>query len=84
MERQFLVQRKDCYDGDEWSSIMTEGELIHYIDMLDLVDECCEIYETTTMGKVVPLHYVGWQPGCLIEVANEEGEVVLRGYGTDH
>lgn len=35
-------------------------------------------------GKVKPLRYKGWQPGCLIEVVDEAGKVILRGYGEDH
>ena len=30
------------------------------------------------------ISYVGWQPDCLIELVDEAGNVVLRGYGTDH
>ena len=86
-EREFLVQRvSDVGSDDEYrsSSIMTASELIHYIDMQDICYEKYDIFEITEFGKFVHLHYVGWQPDCLIEFANDNGEVVLSGYGTDH
>ena len=78
----FLVQR--MIDDELYSTIMTEIELIKYIDMDDCHGESYEIYDISTFGEVNRLHYVGWQPMCLIEVANENGEVVFSGYGTDH
>lgn len=81
-ERKFLVQRI----GEDYEdvSLMTASELIGYIDMQDICSETFEIYEVTNFGYVTPIHYVGWQPMCLIEFANENGEIVLSGYGTDH
>ena len=84
MERCFLVQRHDYYDDTYFSSIMNCDELIAYIDMSDCYNEDWKIYEITEFGKVIPIHYVGWQPNCLIEFANDDNEVVLSGYGTDH
>jgi predicted transcriptional regulator len=81
-ERKFLVQR--IGEDYEDASLMTASELINYIDMQDIVTETFEIYEVTNFGYVTPIHYVGWQPMCLIEFANAEGEIVLTGYGTDH
>ena len=81
-ERKFLVQR--IGEDYEDASLMTASELISYIDMQDIVTETFEIYEVTNFGYVTPIHYVGWQPMCLIEFANEDGEIVLSGYGTDH
>jgi len=81
-ERKFLVQR--IGEDYEDASLMTASELINYIDMQDIVTETFEIYEVTNFGYVTPIHYVGWQPMCLIEFANENGEIVLSGYGTDH
>lgn len=78
----FLVQRR--IDDEVYSTIMTELQLIDYISMDDCHDESYEIYDISTFGKVKKLNYVGWQPMCLIEIADENGEVVLRGYGTDH
>ena len=78
----FLVQRR--IDDEVYSTIMTELQLIDYISMDDCHDESYEIYDISTFGKVKKLHYVGWQPMCLIEIADENGEVVLSGYVTDH
>lgn len=64
---------------------MTANELINYIDMEDCHEEMYEIYDCTSMfGEVKKLHYKGWQPNCLIEIVDDEGKVVLKGYGTDH
>lgn len=81
-ERKFLVQRI----GEDYEDVnlMTAGGLIDYIDMQDIVSETFEIYEVTNFGYVIPIHYVGWQPGCLIEFATDDGTVVHSGYGTDH
>ena len=84
MERLFLVQRLDLMDNERCDSIMTADELIHYIDMSDCFDERYAIYEFTEMGKVERIYYAGWQPGCVIEFINENKEVVLSGFGTDH
>lgn len=83
-ERQFLVQRHDLYDNEFFNSLMNEGELIHYVDMLDLIDEEYKVFEVTEFGKPKQIHYVGWQPDCLIEFIDGLGNVVLRGWGTDH
>ena len=83
----FLVQRIidiDTEDELRTSSLMTLSELVHYIDMQDIVTESHEIWEVTEFGKLIHLHYVGWQPGCLIEFATDDGTVVHSGYGTDH
>ena len=86
-EVQFLVQRIidiDTEDELRTSSLMTLSELVHYIDMQDIVTESHEIWEVTEFGKLIHLHYVGWQPGSLIEFATDDGTVVHSGYGTDH
>ena len=84
-EKIFLVQRHDNYDDDTtFASIMTESELINYINMSDCFDEQYEIYLISTFGVVEKCHYVGWQPGCLIEIVNSSNEIIARGYGTDH
>lgn len=80
--KQFLVQR--MIDEEIYSSIMTQRELINYIDMDDCHGEQYEIYDISKFGEVKKLHYVGWQRNCLIEIADENGNIVLRGYGTDH
>lgn len=79
----FLVQR--VIDDEVFPTIMTTNELINYIDMEDCHEEMYEIYDCTSMfGEVKKLHYKGWQPNCLIEIVDDEGKVVLKGYGTDH
>lgn len=80
--KQYLVQRMS--DGEVFMSLMTEETLIDYIDMSDCYDEDYEIFDASEFGKIKPLHYVGWQPRCLIEIADEDGNIVISGYGTDH
>lgn len=80
------------YDGnpynDTLNKVVTEYELINFINFMDLRDDIVKysIYDLAEAhnGKVTPIYYAGWQPGCLIEFKNEAGEVVLRGYGEDH
>lgn len=79
----FLVQH--MIDDELVSSLMTPQRLIDYINMDDCHGESYEIFDCMSeFGKVKPLRYKGWQPGCLIEVVDEAGKVVLRGYGEDH
>ena len=79
----FLVQH--TVDDEFVSSLMTPQRLIDYINMDDCHGENYEIFDCMSeFGKVKPLRYKGWQPGCLIEVVDEAGKVVLRGYGEDH
>ena len=42
------------------------------------------VFDITDLGKIKPLHYRGWQPGCLIEYVDDKNKVVIHGYGTDH
>ena len=78
----FLVQK--MIESQVYGSIYTENELIAYIDMSDCLCEEYKIFDISTFGKVKEVFYKGWQPHCLIEVADSEGHVVVRGYGTDH
>lgn len=83
LPERFLVQR--MIDDEIFSRIMTANELINYIDMSDCYDEKFEIFDCDTVfGSVRKLHYKGWQPRCLIEIVDDQNNVVLRGYGTDH
>ena len=79
---QYVVQR--VIDGNLSLSVMTDEELIRYIDEGDLHQEMYQIYNGTTFGEMKKVSYVGWQPNCLIELVDEAGNVVLSGYGTDH
>ena len=90
-EKPFLVQRLTWeFDKDgnrietRMDSVMSEDELIHYIDMSDCFDEQYVIYDLTHFDSPRRLHYKGWQPHCLIEVVDENNEVVVSGHGTDH
>ena len=79
----FLVQH--MIDDKLVSTLMPPQKLIDYINMDDCHDESYEIFDCMSeFGKVKPLRYKGWQPGCLIEVVDDTGKVVLRGYGEDH
>lgn len=90
MERRFLVQRILLWDdGSREDTIMTEAQLVHYIDFQDICSEDYKIYDITEFGKVERVYYKGWQPGCmdtgsLIEFVNESGETIISAYGTDH
>ncbi len=52
------------------------------IDINGIVE--LRVYDITEFGKIKPLHYTGWQQGCLIEYVDDEGNVVIHGYGDDH
>ncbi len=79
----FLVQR--VINDEVFPTIMTANEVIEYINMDDCHQEMYEIYDCTSMfGEIKKLHYKGWQANCLIELADDEGNIVLKGYGADH
>jgi len=78
-ERKFLVQR--IGENYEDVSLMTEDELINYIDMQVIYNETFEIYEVTNFGYVTPIYYVGKRPNYEISFKNDDGEIVLTGYG---
>lgn len=81
--RKFLVQRE--VENRIVPQLMSEIQLINYINMDDCHDEFYEIFECDTrLGEVRKLHYKGWQPNCLIELVDEAGHIVLSGYGEDH
>ena len=82
MNKKFLVQRK--LDGETWCSLMTESELIDYINMDDCHGEAYDIYDVSTFNEIIHCYYVGWQPNGLIEVSDNNGKIILRGYGEDH
>lgn len=90
-EKHYLVQRLEWgYDvndnrwEDRMDCLMSAAELIHYIDMSDLIDEDYVIYDIADFSNPKRIFYAGWQPGLLIEFVDAEGNVVLRGEGTDH
>lgn len=81
-EHKFLVQKH--IEGETYTRICTETELISYLNMLDCSDEEYRIFDVTLLGEVKEVFYRGWQPNCLIEVIDGDGNVVLSGYGTNH
>lgn len=79
----FLVQRQK--DGKIVPTLMSGTQLINYINMADCHGESYEIFNCDSQfGEVYKLQYKGWQPNCLIELVDEHGEVVVKGYGEDH
>lgn len=84
--REFLVRRTGGHldNGLCVNTIMSGSELVVYVDMDDIHDESYEIYEITEYGTMREIFYRGWKPGCVIEFTDDYGQVVLRGYGTDH
>lgn len=80
--KKFIVQR--VIDNELSLTVMSEEELIRYIDEDDLHQETYQIYDGSAFGEMKKLSYAGWQPNCVIELVDETGKVVLRGYGTDH
>ena len=85
MEKNYLVQMI-LDDGDFCVSLMNEYELIHFVDTLDYNDYVTDyhIYDVSVFGKIKQIHYKGWQPNCLIEFVDDDGNVVVSGYGEDH
>ena len=81
-ERKFLLQAS----GEDYTyvKLINERELIKYINFLDIYNEIFYVYEVTEFGHVEELHYVGWQPKCLIQLKNDQNEIVVSGYGEDH
>lgn len=81
--KRWLVQR--IIDGEErYNSLMGDNELISYINMDDCHNEDYKIFDVSDFGNIKEVYYTGWQPNCLIELIDENKNVVLRGYGTDH
>lgn len=80
--KKYLVQR--IIDGESYAEPMTKAALINYINMDDCHGENYKVFDVSEFGKVKELEYVGWQPYCLIELKDANGNVVISGYGTDH
>lgn len=82
---EFLVQYK--VDGIQGftNKIVNSCWIINATNEIDIngIVEL-HVYDITEFGEIKPLHYTGWQPGCLVEYADDENKVVIRGYGTDH
>lgn len=80
----FIVQ--EWIDGELCVSLKTANEVIKFIDMLDCYpsdhDYC--IFGCGEFGRMKPVYYTGWQSNCLIELEDDDGNIVISGYGTDH
>ena len=89
MEKNYLVQMIIDIDDEELCVnhvvLMNEYELIHFVDFLDCNPvDYYKVYDVSVFGIINELHYTGWQPNCLIEFADNDGNVVVSGYGEDH
>jgi hypothetical protein len=85
MGKQFLVQEKDLEDRIVSCAIMSEYQLISYIDMSDCYNGIeFEVFDVSEFGVAKHLNYTGWQPHLLIELEDDDGNVIVSGYGTDH
>lgn len=80
--KSFLVQKRS--DSGVNGGIYTEAQLISYISMSDCSDEEYRLFDISVFGEVREIFYKGWQPGCLIELADGSGKTVVHGYGIEH
>lgn len=84
----YLLIRKSTDAEDPYLTSETVGpsEVIDYINMTDIYSEFEDysVHAIADVGKVIDLTYVGWQPRCLIELKDPDGNTVLSGYGEDH
>ena len=61
----YLVQKiYDDYEGEVFSEIMTEYQVIKFLNFLDLYEGFLDykIFDLSEFGKIKELHYTGWQP----------------------
>lgn len=78
------------YEGVVSSTVTDANGIIHFIDMKDLdsslEDYCIHLIDETKAPLITlkPLHYRGWQPDCLIEIADDDGNIIISGRGTDY
>lgn len=78
----FLVQQ--VIDDMLCQSIFSEAQLISYLDMSDSCECEYKIFDISVFGKVKEVFSGAWKLGCVIEVVDSEGNVVVIGYGTDY
>jgi hypothetical protein len=72
-------------DGEMIRSIVSESALIQMVNEADITGlELVKVLDIADPEAIRELHYVGWQPRCLIEFKDNDGNVVIRGYGEDH
>ena len=84
--KKYLVQTTYYDEDEDFSELMTEYKVVSFINMLDCYDHVKEykVFDISEFGKIKPLHYTGWQRECLIELADDDGNIVISGYGEDH
>ena len=80
----YFVQIK-TEDGEVLNTLMSEGEIIKVANEMDF-NGCADIcvYVISKFGTLEKLAYKGWQPNCLIQFVDTNGNVVIEGYGEDH
>lgn len=80
-----LVFFKWSDDDELHREIMSDAKLIRLVDEMDFTDiQIVHIMDITDPTNIFEIHYVGWQPNCVIEFADSKGNIVLSGIGTDH
>ena len=79
---------KTWYEGECYAKLTTFEYVVQFLDMMDCDPdiEDYEIWYIPNEKNAVPtqLWYAGWQPGCIIDIIDKDGEIVYRGIGTDH
>lgn len=84
---EFLVFYKhdDALIGTLNKEIMTGGALTKLIDESDFNPvEIIKILAIDDPENIFEVRYAGWQPGCIIDLIDNNGKIVFRGYGSDH
>ncbi len=72
-------------DSEIVRKLAAGSELIRLVDERDFQGyEIVKILDITKPNNIFEIKYAGWQPGCLIEFKDPDGNTVLSGYGTDH
>lgn len=82
----YLVQIEIECDDSLGVKLMNEYEIIKTTNEMDFNGiSRMRVWEVhKELGKVRELHSLGWQPNCLIQYADEDGTIVISGYGEDH
>ena len=82
--KNFLVYFEDL-DGYNGKALLSADEVIRMKDENDFTDrEITRAFDVTDPDNIKEIHSKGWQPNCLIEFVYDNGDIAIRGYGTDH
>ena len=87
MEILFLAIIRDRYDGSMNASFMTPNQIIDFISMDDCHNMAAEFYDLTSGVPELLTVYGTWHnfdDPLYIKLENQQGEIVVSGYGTDH